>query len=524
MQSMSDSFQDASERLSEVFARINMSELPAMSSHVRELISLTSDGRSSANELAEIILKDYSLSNKVLQVVNSAFYALPQPVTSITRAITHLGFDAIRDLALPIALFENFVKSGVEKEGITKILSSSFLSALFARGLVQRKGLKLAAEEVFICALFRNLGKMIICIYFPDMYRDIENKMARGMTEDEATQVVFEGLTLSQVGIEVARFWNLSDKIVVSMTPDPPPPEAISEELGLLNNLADYANRLVEAIARELDAQPIMEKYDELFSLNNDDLINLLKSSMQAAEGFSSPIRYGLGKLKMVNRIMMFENALKSLGAKTVGKSESESDLESQLPAELGTQGGEPDVSSTLAGLEEKFEYFMAKMTEIVAIGGYNLNDFYQKVLEGFGQVIGVDYAVLALIKVHSTRVSLVGKLGYGELPAIMAGDFRHDIYSPMQGINPVYVIPRALKTCKDLAIPANTQNVFPADLDAFVKNRHVYLLPICINMKPVGLFFLTRRMELPRLNNQQLKAARHFRDLAVTAIRKKHE
>jgi len=59
-------------KLAEIFARMNMSEIPAMASNVQELISLTQSSRSAAYELSKVILKDYSLTNKVLQVVNSA--------------------------------------------------------------------------------------------------------------------------------------------------------------------------------------------------------------------------------------------------------------------------------------------------------------------------------------------------------------------------------------------------------------------------------------------------------------------
>lgn len=507
------SIEDSSEKLSEIFARINMSELPALSSHVTELIALTSDGHSSANELAEIILKDYSLTNKVLQVVNSAFYALPQPVTSITRAITHLGFDAIRDLAIPIALFEDFIKSGVDKDGITKILSCSFISALCARRLVQEKGLKVPSEEVFVCALFRNLGKMIVCIYFPDLFREIDIKMSQGMKEDEAAQSVLEGLTLSQVGIEIATFWNLSGKVISSMTPDPPPQEAINEELGLLNNLADFTNRLVDGVALEMDTRPLMDKYAPLFFLTEEEVIDLLKTGIQTAQAISSPVRYGLGKLKMQNKVVLFEFAIKNRGFKSV-----DSDVASPEIVE------EQVMTPRLTVIDEYIDNFMLEMTELLEYGSYNLNEFYLRLLEGFCQGIGYDRAILALIKVHSARVSLIGKIGYGELNAEFVANFRQDLYSSQAAVNPAYVIPKALKSCKDLAIPANTPNVFPPELDTYVKDRNVYLLPVCLKAKPLGLFYLDRRMELSRPDSSQLNATRQIRDLAVAAIRRKQE
>ncbi|PKN21198.1 MAG: signal transduction protein, partial [Deltaproteobacteria bacterium HGW-Deltaproteobacteria-3] len=221
---MTETSPPSSGKLAEIFAKMNMGELPelpAMSHNVQELIALTHSSQSAGYELSKVILKDYSLTNKVLQVVNSAFYSLGRPVNSISRAVTIIGFDAVRDLATGIALFEDFVKNGVEKEGISKLLTRSFLSALQARDLAVEKNLNIVPEEAFICALLHNLGKIIVCIYMPEISREIEEKVAGGMSEDAATRQILEGLTFDQIGVEVATFWNLSDKVCAAMNPNP---------------------------------------------------------------------------------------------------------------------------------------------------------------------------------------------------------------------------------------------------------------------------------------------------------------
>ena len=165
-----------------------MSELPAMSSNVQELISISNNARSAAYDLSKVILKDYSLTNKVLQVVNSAYYSLGRHISSISKAVTIIGFDAVRDLAMAIALFEDFIKSGVEKEEISKLLTRSFLSGLQARELVVAKNLNILPEEAFICALLHHLGKIITCIYLPDIYNQIGDRVASpSVTAPDAT-------------------------------------------------------------------------------------------------------------------------------------------------------------------------------------------------------------------------------------------------------------------------------------------------------------------------------------------------
>ena len=235
-------------RLDEIFAKMKIKGLPAMSGHVRELISLTQSSRSAAYELAQVILKDYSLTNKVLQVVNSAYYSLGRPVNSISKAVTILGFDAVRDLAMAIALFENFVKSGADKEKISRIMTCSFLSAMQARDLAVDKNLEVAPEEAFICALLHNLGKIIVCVYIPESYARIEKMVADGVDEALAVRETLDGLDYQKIGIEVAIFWNLSKNVIAAMDPRPRKPLSNRDRKGYLCNLASFANQLAENV------------------------------------------------------------------------------------------------------------------------------------------------------------------------------------------------------------------------------------------------------------------------------------
>ncbi|MBU0728880.1 MAG: HDOD domain-containing protein [Proteobacteria bacterium] len=502
-----------SERLSEIFSKINMSELPAMSSNVMELLSLAGDGVSGANELAEIILKDYSLTNKVLQVVNSAFYSLSRPVTTISRAITMLGYDAIRDLATPIALFEDFVKSGVEKEGISKILAASFLSGLQARDLVIRKNLKMNSEEAFICSLLRDLGKIIVCIYLPGSYREIESLVDKGEDENEATSKVLDELTFSEIGMEVAKFWNLSAKVIAAMEVDPPKPQSTYDEDAMLTSLADFTNRLVDAVTKENDISPLMSKYARLFSLEYDELVGLMNWSIEAAENISAPMRFGLTKLKIKSKVLILELSIKNRAR-----------IKRQPAGDDAVEGetGESKEKS-VSGIDAFVDKLMHEMSETLT-GSFNINDVYKKILEGLCKGVGYERAILSFVKARSTKVSLVGRMGFGDIDSQGVVGFEHALYSSFMLANPSLVIPRSLKACKDMAIPVNTPNVFPEELDVYVRDRNVYLFPICIDKKPIGLFYLDRKAESPRLDENQLKATRVLRDLAVMAIIRKRD
>ena len=297
-------------KLAEIFGKINLSDLPAMSDNVGELLALTNNRRVTAEELASVILKDYSLTNKVLQVVNSAYYNRGVPVRTIERAVTILGIDMVRELATTIALFDEFVRSGIEKEGISKLLCQSYLSACLSKAVCELKRLNASPEEAYICALLHNLGKTIILLYLPDVYRKIMQAVASGGSEDAMTRLILKKLTFAEVGMEVARFWNFADPIILSMNTAPPEPEDQFDSIAYLQNLAVFSNRLVMAICEESDFSEVMLRYGAILSITLKEALQILQKSLENADNISTTIRYGLTRLKFQSRLLVLQQKL----------------------------------------------------------------------------------------------------------------------------------------------------------------------------------------------------------------------
>lgn len=294
----------AGKKLQEIFRKSGVADLPALSENVQELLYLTSNPRTTAAELADVILKDYSLTNKILQVVNSAYYSPRVPVSSIARAVTVLGFSAIRELATAIAVFEDFIKAGADKDTISKLLTKSILSAIFAKQICDKKKLNIACDEAFICAMFYNLGKIVVTIWMPGHYRKIEEHIARGLSEKSATMVVLSDLTYQVIGMAMLSFWNFSDQVVSAMNDEPPRPTDAYDAQGYLQNIAVFCNTFVDKIAKVDDINVLMEKNEGIFYLSKEEAIAILLDCVVAAENISKIYQYGLAKLKIKSKLL----------------------------------------------------------------------------------------------------------------------------------------------------------------------------------------------------------------------------
>ena len=89
------------------------SDFPSFSKHIMEINKKASVSRvntSSAFELANAILKDYSLTSKLLKLVNSAFYGqFAGKITTVSRAVVVLGFEQVSMAASSLMLFEHLM-------------------------------------------------------------------------------------------------------------------------------------------------------------------------------------------------------------------------------------------------------------------------------------------------------------------------------------------------------------------------------------------------------------------------------
>jgi len=157
---------------------------------------------------------------------------------------------------------------------------------------------------------------------------------------------------------------------------------------------------------------------------------------------------------------------------------------------------------------------FIRDITETL-MGPFDISVFYVNLLEALYRGVGFDRVILAIITVQETRHTLVGRFGLGEIDGEGVKRFVH-VLAPGP-----YAIPNSIKSGKDMMIPANKENAFPEELQELVKDRTVYLFPLCIDGKGIGLIYLDRKVGRPLLEGAMIKSVRLFRDFAVMAIRK---
>lgn len=148
------------------------SDLPTLPGVIDRIISVASDAKTTTEELAEVISYDQGMTNKLLRLANSIYYAQKSKVETIKRAITVIGFDEIIGIAMGMGILSTFT----EKSGMTLDMKALWIHAIgvatVSKDLAKRTNPAIA-NKIFVPGLLHDMGKVIFSIYFKDQYRKV---------------------------------------------------------------------------------------------------------------------------------------------------------------------------------------------------------------------------------------------------------------------------------------------------------------------------------------------------------------
>jgi HD-like signal output (HDOD) protein len=194
---------------------LNRAELPVFANTARRLVAMSSDSDCSAQDLAAVILNDSAMTAKVLRLASSVIYNPGgNRIDTVSYAIMLLGFDAVRNLALSIALIDT-VLQGRAHDNAMHILMLSLHAAVQAKELAQTGQLR-NNEEVFIGAMLYRLGHIVFWC-FPQSRANLLLQTQEEMAATDAQRKVL-GFTLDELTLALAEEWNLGDVVVAALT------------------------------------------------------------------------------------------------------------------------------------------------------------------------------------------------------------------------------------------------------------------------------------------------------------------
>ena len=139
-----------------------ISKMPSLPTTVSKILQICNDPKTSPSDLNQVISLDPVLMGKVMRLINSAYYSLPNQVTSLVRAIIMLGINTVKNLAISTAILGNLGKKNnfqaLNMNGFWRhSIGVGVTSKMIAR---YRKVDSTLLEGYFVAGLLHDLGKI----------------------------------------------------------------------------------------------------------------------------------------------------------------------------------------------------------------------------------------------------------------------------------------------------------------------------------------------------------------------------
>jgi HD-like signal output (HDOD) protein len=170
-----------------------------------KLLSMLTEESTTARDLQSIVETDPALAAKVISLSNSPIYALREPVSSVGRAITIIGFKELEILALGVGLSDTFdlrkVPQGFDGEGLwMHCLAVAWIARELAESVKATD-----SGEAMICGLLHELGILILISKFPVHFQQLLDLANSGMGLRRAENAL--SLRHEVIGYHLARNW-----------------------------------------------------------------------------------------------------------------------------------------------------------------------------------------------------------------------------------------------------------------------------------------------------------------------------
>jgi HD-like signal output (HDOD) protein len=482
---------------------------PTLSTTISDVNRVVASDSHSAQQITQVILRDVSLTTKLLQLVNSAVYGQYRGgIHTISRAVLILGCEAVRNAAMTLMMLE-FSKGRSQEKSLQDELLGAFFAGMLSRALCQRLGLP-NAEEAVICTMCQNLGKLIVTFFLYEESKKIRSLVAEGMAEEEAATQVLR-ISFRALGVGLARHWNFPDRLIEGIqnlpTREMTPPASPGGNLRLAANLANDLYNIARHTSRDdkpAALQALCKRYHAAIELDVNVLTAAIDQSMKDIGECSTTLNLPTTGSAALNAVRVWTGGTADIAEVPV-------DPVLQQAVELNALEG----GGTATDGRQVISAGLRDVSEALT-GDFALNDILRMVLETMHRGFGFSHTMIFM---RDARLNTMrARFGFGpdiersipqcQFPLAFAPDVFHVALE--KGVDIVIENARAESIVERV----------PEWLRRVINPHSFLLLPIAFKSKPAGLLYGDSASEEIKLGTDQLVSLRTLRSQAVLALK----
>jgi len=513
-------------------------DLPVLSRTVNVVQKHSSAAKTNVNTLTNDILDDFALSNKLLKIVNTAYYSSSHKggkISTITRAIFVLGFEAVQNAAISLMMLEDLENQSLATD-VKDSAIISLMSGNIARDLAGRIGIR-NAEEAFVCTMFHDLGKMMAAFYLPEQSSRIRNAVKGGKEEASASFSEL-GLSFEELGSLMGKEWHFSDSILNSMrkiAKDATIQKPMSND-EQLRNLANFSSELCSIINNTGAAPNIAEltklitRYENSFPISVEAIAEILETTLEELSGYSEEFKAKLdqspfiAKLNVLLEGVQMDNALEyetiapvASNLVDVNNLLADESEESIIEDMQEIMDDVVDIKKERLRAEEILLKGIQQITQSM-LGNKSFDDLLRMILDIMYRAMGFSRVMFA-IKNPKTSI-IIGRYGFGNDIDSFIRNFQFAVDHKSDDIFNAMLEQGSDVIIKNINDPRVSSSV-PEWYRRLARSETFLIFSIMVERKSIGLIYADKPkagdIDIP---NDLLKHLKTLRDQVILAIR----
>lgn len=189
--------------------------LPAVPALYQRLTDELRKEDASMEQIGEIISHDVGMTAKILQLVNSAFFGLAQPISNPGEAVMYLGLSTVRALVLSLQVFSQFKNPRLSGFSLSALADHCWTTAVLARRIARAEQCDTKiVDQCFIAGLLHDVGRIILADGLPEQYAKVWNEARENHLPIWQVEQTEFGATHADVGAYLLGLWGLPNPIV----------------------------------------------------------------------------------------------------------------------------------------------------------------------------------------------------------------------------------------------------------------------------------------------------------------------
>lgn len=461
-------------------------DLPTLGSSVSRVVQLASSNDESVRNLANFVLADVALTQKILRLSNTVCYRTVSgtPVTTISKAIFLLGFDTVKTSALAMLLVDGM--PGKRAQSVRNELAHALCASIVGRELARRSHYK-DAEEAAVAALFKNMGRLLVAAHDDHLYREINQLVESGSLTPAQASLKVLGCSFDLLAGSVLQEWQIPDTIIQALNPLPSgvvkPAKGRQEWLQQVAAFSTAAATLIPHVrdpGQDAACKALLTRFGDALNLDQEKLNHLFAIVAEEAGVLADNANLAPQPVAPVEPV--------TLGLPSELLLDVVDDAASLLASAHHASGKPVNARDLLlAGIQD--------VTQMMASGRCKVNDLLLLVLETLYRSLGFRFATVCLKDAPNSQYR--ARISMGENNVARQAGF----VFPAASTRDLFHL--ALENDADLMISdasaANIRGLIPAWHRILLPDaRSFIVLPLVVNKKQLGLFYADRSQPAP--------------------------